>query len=786
MKNTFGEEVTLTLFGESHGEMIGAVLDGMAPGTPVDPEYIKKRLTLRSARSDISTSRSEKDEFRIVSGVKNNTCEGTPVCILIPNDDTRSADYERTTGLARPGHADYTARCKYHGYEDAIGGGHFSGRITAALTAAGAICCKALEEKGIYIGTHISRVADICDSDFSADIESEAKALSVKPFPVLDDKKAKKMRAKILEAKAASDSVGGVLETAVTGIPAGVGEPWFGSVESKLSAALFAVPAVKGVEFGLGFAFADKRGSEANDQLRSEKGKITHETNNNGGVIGGITNGMPVVFRCAVKPTPSVALAQNTVDLETGENEVIEIKGRHDPAIFHRAAFVVNAVTGLVVYDMLAQRYGVDFLAPGAESENKTRGPIYGCIGRRLSHSYSKEIHALAADYRYELYPIEPELIRDFVRQSSLGGINVTIPYKKEVMKYLDVIDPQALSVGSVNTVVNHNGKLYGYNTDVYGMKCLLAKNGISLTKKKVLILGTGGTSLTAMTAAKELGAAQIIRVSRSGKDGAVTYVQAVAEHADAQVILNTTPVGMYPDTVGLAPVDLGSFPALTGVADVIYNPLRSALVLDAESRGIPTCGGLYMLVFQAIRASELFTGRKISEEKGKDIYRRIYSAKCNIVLTGMPASGKSTIGKALAEKLGREFIDTDEEIEKAENATIAEIFAAHGEKYFRCVEEQVILSLRNKTGAVIATGGGSVLRKVSVNALKANGKLFFIDRELKELLPTKSRPLASTVSDIEKRYNERIDIYNDTADVVIKPQKTPELTADIILRSFS
>ena len=362
MKNTFGEEVTLTLFGESHGEMIGAVLDGMAPGTPVDPEYIKKRLTLRSARSDISTSRSEKDEFRIVSGVKHNICEGTPVCILIPNDDTRSADYERTTGLARPGHADYTARCKYHGYEDAIGGGHFSGRITAALTAAGAICCKALEEKGIYIGTHISRVADICDSDFSADIESDAKALSVKPFPVLDDKKAKKMRAKILEAKAASDSVGGVLETAVTGIPAGVGEPWFGSVESRLSAALFAVPAVKGVEFGLGFAFADKRGSEANDQLRSEEGKITHETNNNGGVIGGITNGMPIIFRCAVKPTPTIHKEQNTVDFIKNENVKIAAGGRHDPCIVHRARVVIDSITAIALCDMLAGRFGTDWL----------------------------------------------------------------------------------------------------------------------------------------------------------------------------------------------------------------------------------------------------------------------------------------------------------------------------------------------------------------------------------------------------------------------------------------
>lgn len=366
MKNTFGRDVAVTLFGESHGAMIGAVLDGIAPGTKIDEEYIRTALTLRSARSDISTARSEKDDFCFVSGVKNGTATGTPICILIPNGDTRSSDYGKTGFLARPGHADYTARCKYHGFEDRAGGGHFSGRITAALVAAGAICCSALEEKGIFIGTHISRAAGISDEEFS-DLPSQVRLLAKKPFPVLSDKKGDMIHAKILEAKQNSDSVGGILETAVTGVPAGVGEPWFDTLEGVLSHALFSIPAVKGVEFGLGFSFADKTGSEANDRLFSENGCITHMTNNNGGVIGGITNGMPVVFRCAVKPTPSIARAQQTVDLESGENGIIEIKGRHDPAIVHRAAFVVNAVTGLVIYDMLAGRFGTDYLAPDAE-----------------------------------------------------------------------------------------------------------------------------------------------------------------------------------------------------------------------------------------------------------------------------------------------------------------------------------------------------------------------------------------------------------------------------------
>lgn len=369
MKNTFGNSVTVTLFGESHGEAVGAVLDGLAPGTPVDGEYIREKLTLRSARSDISTARSEKDDFKIVSGVKNGVATGTPVCIIIPNGDTKSADYGKTGFLARPGHADYTARCKYHGFEDRNGGGHFSGRITAALVAAGSICCRALEEKGIFIGTHISRAAGITDAPFG-DIENDVKRLAKKPFPVLDDARGAEMHAAILKAKSELDSVGGVLETAVTGVPAGVGEPWFDTVEGLLSHALFSIPAVKGVEFGSGFGFADKKGSEANDPLENVGGKITHLSNNNGGVIGGITNGMPIVFRCAVKPTPSIARPQKTVDAVSGENGIIEIKGRHDPAIVHRAAFVVNAVAGLVVYDMLSGRFGTDFNAPKTEVQS--------------------------------------------------------------------------------------------------------------------------------------------------------------------------------------------------------------------------------------------------------------------------------------------------------------------------------------------------------------------------------------------------------------------------------
>lgn len=356
MRNTFGSSISVTLFGESHGQMNGAVLDGIAPGTQIDYEYIRRKLFLRSPHSDISTPRREKDEFSIVSGVRNGFAEGTPITILIPNSNTRSGDYAKTQFLARPGHADYTAECKYNGFQDASGGGHFSGRITAALVAAGAVCSHALEEKGIFVGTHIKKLGGVCDCEFSEDrLCEEVRMLSNCEFPVLDDRKGEEMQCRILEAKQNLDSVGGILETAVCGVPAGLGEPWFDTCESVLSHILFSIPAIKGVEFGLGFGFADKTGSQVNDCMRSIDGEVTHTSNNNGGILGGITNGMPIIFRTAVKPTPSIARPQNTVDIKTHQNAVIEIKGRHDPCIAHRAAFVVNAAVSIAVYDLLKQ-----------------------------------------------------------------------------------------------------------------------------------------------------------------------------------------------------------------------------------------------------------------------------------------------------------------------------------------------------------------------------------------------------------------------------------------------
>ena len=360
MKNTLGTSVCVTLFGESHGAKIGAVLDGMAPGIPVDEDLIRHQLDLRRPAGRTGTARREADAFEIVSGVFEGKTTGTPIAILIPNADTRSGDYVR--GALRPGHADYTAHMKYHGFEDYRGGGHFSGRITAALTAASAIAAGALRNRGILIGTHVARCAGIEDAPFT-DPEHQIEQLNSSVFAVLDAAKGEAMRAAIEQAAEDGDSVGGVLETVVTGMPAGVGEPWFDTLEGLLSHALFSIPAVKGVEFGDGFALAEMRGSGANDSWILEDGKTRTRTNRNGGINGGISNGMPILFRCAVKPTPSIAQPQATVNAEGTKEETLAITGRHDPAIVHRARVVADSVTALVLCDALALRYGTDWLA---------------------------------------------------------------------------------------------------------------------------------------------------------------------------------------------------------------------------------------------------------------------------------------------------------------------------------------------------------------------------------------------------------------------------------------
>ncbi len=397
----------------------------------------------------------------------------------------------------------------------------------------------------------------------------------------------------------------------------------------------------------------------------------------------------------------------------------------------------------------------------------------YGCIGERLAHSFSKDIHQRIASYSYELCEVPRDGLHAFMTRRDFKAINVTIPYKESVIPYLDDIDDTAREIGAVNTVVNRNGKLYGYNTDFMGMRALARRMGVDFSGKKVLILGTGGTSKTAAAVAKSGGAKEIIPVSRRV---GVTYEDAKLHHRDAQIIINTTPCGMYPHNQD-TPIDLADYPHVEGVLDAVYNPLATRLVTAARKRGIPAEGGLYMLVAQAVFASEKFIDTSYDPAVIDRVYRDILISKQNIVLTGMPSCGKSTVGALLAQMTGRELIDTDR-IVTEKHGDISTIFATCGEDAFRRMETAAVQEAAGHWGCIIATGGGAVLRSENVDALRSNGRIFFIDRPLALLIPTADRPLASDAEAIRRRYEERYDLYCRTADVVVQAADSPEAVA--------
>lgn len=409
----------------------------------------------------------------------------------------------------------------------------------------------------------------------------------------------------------------------------------------------------------------------------------------------------------------------------------------------------------------------------------------YGLIGEHLKHSYSCEIHAQIADYEYELHELPPSGLGGFLKKREFNAINVTIPYKQDVIPYLDEISDTAKRIGAVNTIVNRNGRLYGDNTDFAGMLALAKHIGVDMKGRKVLILGTGGASKTGHALAEYMGAQSVYYVSRSGKDGSISYEQAVTEHSDAQIIINATPVGMFPKQDG-RPIDISAFPKLEGVIDAIYNPLRTNLILDAQERGIPAEGGLYMLSAQAVHASAVFRDIPLDESLVDKAFKSVKNDKQSIVLIGMPSSGKTTVGRILSEKCGKQLADTDEYIVRKIGMPISDFFAKHGEAEFRKIEKETVAELSATGGRIIATGGGAVLDAENVRALKQNGVLVFLDRRPENLIATDDRPLASRRSALEKLYAERYDIYCAAAELHIDANTTPEAEADAILKELA
>ena len=374
MSSIFGNKFKVSIFGESHGKAIGVVLDGLPPGIKLDTDFIKEELSRRQpGKSALTTPRKESDNFEILSGFFQGSTTGTPLCAVIYNQDSKSQDYEELKNLLRPGHADYTGFVKYGGFNDYRGGGHFSGRLTAPLVFAGAIAKQALKAWNITMASHIKNIQDVCDKSFdSINVDLEAlNKLRISDFPVLDESAGRQMQERILAAKSERDSVGGVIETIILNLEPGLGSPFFDGVESRLAHALFSIPAVKGVEFGDGFDIAKLMGSEANDEYLLDGNKIVTSSNHNGGILGGSTTGMPIVFRVAIKPTPSIGLCQKTVDIYKMEEATITVRGRHDPCIVPRAIPAVEAASAVVILDLLLERKGEDGSAAGIQGTDR-------------------------------------------------------------------------------------------------------------------------------------------------------------------------------------------------------------------------------------------------------------------------------------------------------------------------------------------------------------------------------------------------------------------------------
>lgn len=411
----------------------------------------------------------------------------------------------------------------------------------------------------------------------------------------------------------------------------------------------------------------------------------------------------------------------------------------------------------------------------------------YGLIGEKLSHSFSKEIHEALTDYVYEIRELTPDEVAPFLEAREFEGINVTIPYKEKVIPYLDSISDAAKKIGAVNTIKKVDGKLIGDNTDFYGMREMILRAGIEIKGKKVLILGTGGTSKTSRAVASDLGAREIITVSRKSGENTVTYEAAYELHSDAEVIINTTPLGMYPNPQN-KPIEIDRFPNLTGVIDAIYNPLRTRLILDAEAEGIPAVGGLMMLILQASRAAEIFIGEAIDEEKVDEVIKKIFESKENIVLVGMPSCGKSTIGALLSEMTGREIVDTDSLIIAMTGRHPSEIIKADGEKRFREIETEAVREASKRSGIIIATGGGVVTQKRNIPLLRRNGRIFYLHCIPSDLAVTPDRPLSASRSVINAMYEVRHPLYTDAADAIIEVshKESPQTAADELIKTFT
>ena len=871
MTAVFGEKLKIELFGTSHGPCVGVRMRGMPAGLSFDMQKLQAFLDRRApGRNEWSTERKEADVPRFLSGVavkEHDAGEGPRVYVtdgslieaVIDNKDTRSEDYDQGAPIPRPGHADYPAWAKYGTIEP--GGGPFSARMTAALCIAGGICMQLLAKEGVEIKAHISSIGDVKDAEMTED------AIVHETFPVIDEEKGEWMKKLIAGVKDAGDSIGGTVECMAKGIPVGIGEPVFGSMESRIIQTVFAVPAVKGIEFGAGFAVSRMKGSENNDPYEIEDGAVVTKSNHHGGILGGLTTGMPVVFRVAMKPTPSIAREQDSVDLETMTPAKLTVDGRHDPCIVPRAVPCIEAAAAIAVYDMLLEertkegaptglnadrkqidrideaivrlleerftavdhiaaykeREGVPVRDMGREQEKidaagslcseekapyvaetlravmaqsrkyqegrrtgQAGGPEYGLLGRKLGHSYSPQIHRLIGDYEFGLFEWEPEELDAFFREGAFKGITVTMPYKRDVMKYCNELSETAKACGSVNTIIRRsNGTYYGDNTDYYGFRSTVLSSGVDVKDAKAVVLGGGGVSGTVVRVLEDLGAKPVV-ISRNGENN----YENLNRHCDADIVVNTTPVGMYPNA-GESVVDIKQFTKCKAVFDLIYNPLRTKLMLDARSLGIPAFGGFRMLAAQAAKAYELFCSENplLDTEQGAPDVEALTERACsslkweieNIVLIGMPGCGKTTVGRRIAEITGKDFIDCDEMITEIYGRSPEDIIQDEGIEQFRVIESEIIRQVMRRgpqpdgvtPGIVFAAGGGCVEREENMVPLLENSIVVYLQWDT-DKLATEGRPVSQSEG-VEALYERRREYYEKWSDLRVAANSDPE-----------
>ncbi|MBR2748428.1 MAG: chorismate synthase [Firmicutes bacterium] len=852
MASTYGRRIKITVDGTSHGKAVTTEIRGIPEGTVIDYRELDAFMARRSAASFggsyFVTDRKEPDEVIWKEGVTNfggqfGIVTGPEIKAEVLNTDVRSQDYDELKYRPRPGHADFTLMMKDGLEAETSGGGRASARLTVGLVIAGGIIKQLLEKEGIQVMAEI------------VEIGGEKDPMGFE---------------EVVQAAAANgDSVGGIVECGIMGLkPGSCGDVYFDGLEGRISEAVFAIPAVKGIEFGSGFEGTRMRGSFHNDPFTFDPdGNVVTTSNNHGGILGGIASGMPIVFRTAFKPTPSVAMKQKTVDLKTQTPVIIEVKGRHDPCVVLRAVPVVEAAAAMAIYDaLLYERQGAPVDETPAETEQKILkksspstieglreeideenrlimealdrrleaarkiGKIkaeqglpvrdqareedilsglkpyqqevmkkimeisrdqqsmpFGLLGRGLGHSLSPVLHEMISketghEYEYVLFDKEPEELEDFIRNGSWAGLNVTMPYKTEVMKYLDELSPEAQAIGAVNTIVRRNGRLKGFNTDYFGLKKMLEKHGVEVRDKKCLILGNGGASKAAAQVLFDKGASQVNVLTHQ----AISEGKALKENRDAQILVNATPVGMYPEE-DPSPANPGAFPKLEWAVDLIYNPLRTSFVCQAEKNLIDAVPGLDMFVYQGIYSAMLFTTLKFDDKDGMEerIAGRIRGFRENLVFIGMPGAGKTMIGQAMAEKLGREFVDTDEMIELRNGMTIPELIKEYGEDSFRDMEVMAAEEAGKYTGVVISTGGGIVNREENYYQLARNGRIVFLDKDVK-VLEVGGRPLSLSTG-VERLYEMRLPLYESWADERVTVEgDDPSANADRILKKLN